>query len=266
MAGTPEAGTSPAADEPPAPATSPTVPAGGAVPPRPRRPPSSRSPSVGELYAVAAVPPTAVLLQAITAALASQGVPIRSLGSAGPDGDLPVALHEEDVVLVLDELETAADVARVRALVSCQPARCVVLSPRASDLACGALLAAGAAAVRRSSVGLEEMAVLLERVRANEPVDDPATVARLVQGFEQARQRHVQLVQRLGALGPRDRLLLAQLHAGRSVESIAEVLEVEPGSVSGLVAGLTRRLDVPGSAEAVDLLQQLLASEEWWLG
>jgi DNA-binding NarL/FixJ family response regulator len=228
---------------------------------RPSRARSGRARHPPRLFAVAPSPSTAVLLQSVAAALTTRGLLVEPLGAPGPTGLLPVRLRREDVVLAMEDLPDGAALARVCAFVSGCPARVLVLTAHPPGAAWNALLDAGAASVLGSSAGLDEVAETLSRLTTGRAPADPdagpgpAPPVR-VRDLEPRAQA---VVDRLSGVGRVDRMLLALVCTGLSVEQAAARLGLAPEEVARRHDALLRRLGVATGEEAVVLLDLLVA-------
>jgi DNA-binding NarL/FixJ family response regulator len=214
------------------------------------------------LFAVAPTPPTAVLLQAISAALTTRGLVVEPLGAPGPTGQLPVRLRSGDVMLVMDDLPDAAALAGLCALVCGSPARVLVLTAHPADTSWTAVLDAGAASVRPSSAGLDEVAqVLTVLADGGDPAEAPSSdEAGQVQARDPASPAAA-VVDRMAGLTATDRLLLALVCRGMSPEQAAPHLEAPLEEVVARHDALLRRLGVGTDAEAVRALDLVLGTE-----
>ena len=162
-----------------------------------------------------------------------------------------------DVLVVLDDLDSVSELEATCALVSKTPAHCVILTRRPAGPAWGALLAAGAAAVRTPDGSLEEMATLVARVARGESATDEDRSAELVDQWEKWRAENERLRARVARLSPREQQILVLLSEGTGVADIIRALGVAEATVRSQIKSLRRKLEVDSQLGAVAVLHRL---------
>jgi DNA-binding NarL/FixJ family response regulator len=198
-----------------------------------------------------------LVAQAVGAALRELGVEAEPLSWHRATDAPRRSLGADDVVVMIDDLASPADVEAASRLIARLPARCVVLSGRPPGPAWGALLAAGADAVLTSERSLGEINAAVYRVACGEVVMDEDRRAELMSSWDAWRAEDERLRARLARLSPREQQVLLLLSRGRSVVEIIDTLGIAEATVRSHVKSLRRKLGVDSQLGAVALFHRL---------
>lgn len=198
-----------------------------------------------------------LIAQAVGAALRELGVEAEPLPWDRATDAPGRSLGAGDVVVMIDDLASPADVASTCNLVVGLPARCVVLSRRPPGPAWGALLAAGAAAVLTPERSLEEIHAVVCQVAGGEAVMDDDRRAELMSSWDAWRAEDERLRARLARLSPREEQVLLLLSEGSSVVDIINTLGIAEATVRSHVKSMRRKLGVDSQLGAVAMLHRL---------
>jgi RNA polymerase sigma factor (sigma-70 family) len=195
-----------------------------------------------------------LVVDAVRAALASRRVDIVALHWPG---HVPVArprVHgprpAAHVGLLISDLDTHERLSAARLLVGRVDVPWLVITSAVPGPTWGAVLEAGARAVRGSGTSLDDILDALADVRDGGSV--PATVQeRLTAEWSELRSRRDKVAGGLQSLTPREREVLRLLYAGEPVARIADLLEVSRATVRSQVKAVLRKLDVNSQLGAV---------------
>lgn len=166
--------------------------------------------------AVLVVAPLDLIGQTVAAALRSRGLRVSS-GPPEPGPGRATPPDGTEVLLLIDDLETADDVRRALRLLSGSAAPSLVLTQRPRGGYWGALLAAGAAEVMSAFSSLDEVDTALGALAAGE-CGDPVAHDELVREWERFVQDHAELTARVASLTRAEAAVLdSPLAAGVSV-------------------------------------------------
>ncbi|HEU5035379.1 MAG TPA: response regulator transcription factor [Nocardioides sp.] len=164
---------------------------------------------------------------------------------------VPRPAEAYDVGVLISDLQPLIRLVEAQRLLEAVPTAWIVLTGAPRGPLWGAVIEAGAAAVLRSSCSLAQLRAGIDRVAAREPLMSRGEQVRLQQawrGIEAERRRAVENVR---SLSPRESEVLALMHAGESVGSIADRLGVSEATVRSQVRAVLRKLDVRSQLAAV---------------
>ena len=171
--------------------------------------------------------------------------------AAAPMPPRPRPADPIDVGLMLSDLQPLTRLAEAQRRLRATPIRWLVLTGAAPGPLWGAMLEAGACAVQRSSATLDEVSLMIDRLLAGEPLMGDADVAHLVRSWQVAEQNRRAAVRSVRSLSPREVAVLGLMHAGESVQQIAELLEVSESTVRSHVRSVLQKLEVNTQLAAV---------------
>lgn len=213
---------------------------------------ASRSPA-GHVYVVSRM---SLIAQAVQAALADRGLAL--VWRPFPRRGRPrLRMRSADLVLVLDDLETAADLQRVADLVASAPCRFLVLTIAEPGPVWGALLTEPRVSIMSASARLDELDHAVRVLRTGGEVLSAGVRDELLLQWVADLRRDEQLRRRLDRLSPREVTILHRLHAGERVPEIAVALDVAEATVRSQVKSLMRKLGVQSQLAAVAICQHL---------
>ena len=92
---------------------------------------------------------------------------------------------------------------------------------------------------------------------------EPDEQEELVRLWAELLERREMVNRQIASLTPREREVLAMLHAGDRIARIAQLLGISPVTVRSQVKAVLRKLDVNSQLGAVAALDDLLALEPW---
>lgn len=192
-----------------------------------------------------------LLAQAVSTGLAGQQLAVQALPYPPQDVALPDRVLATDVVILLDDLGTRADLRRVLRLVAATPARWLVLATRPSDVVRGALLDGGVAAVMDDSASLDDVTGTVRTLLEGRDPVDPALRSRLLTQWTTEQARDLELTTRLASLTERERFTLHLLEQGYDVAAIAERAGATEAAVRSRLRNVLRKLGVHTRLAAV---------------
>lgn len=204
----------------------------------------------------------ALIAEAVAAALESRGchavrVPWPDEFDEATDGERP-PLVPVDTGLAMCELTNFRHLRKARVLVAAVPVPWLLLTSAPRGPLWGALLEVGVRSVLPSGTTLDEVVFELSEVAAGRgSLTEPVRRA-LRRDWHVLRDKQDRLEARMRSLTPRERSVLALLHAGDSVQSIAELYEVSESTVRSQVRAVFRKLDVRSQLAAVSIYSQLI--------
>lgn len=217
--------------------------------------PSSPPPvGVGTVWVVAR---HLLVAQALTAALdlrmnQVRAVPWGGEGLRGLDVDA-----EQDVLLVVDDVDSPSAAEALRGLLASAPARTIVMTGLAKGPAWGGLLLAGATEVISQVPSIDDLAGVVAKVCAGEPVMPEHERAALCEDYQRHVAEEQELVERLNTLSPREMVVLQMLASGRRSAEIGEELGVTQSTVRTHIRSVRRKLGVDSQLRAVVILHRL---------
>lgn len=196
------------------------------------------------------VTPLSLIGQTVATALRSRGVTVEeTLRAAGAT--------DATVVVVIDDLVTAGDVARVVALLRTTTSPVLVLTGRQRGPYWGALVSAGAESILSSSVSLDELVEALAVVHYGGRVLSPAESDELLARWLEFVRRQDDARARLHQLTPREHAVLAGMRTGATVVELAGLLDVREATIRTHVRAILRKLGVRSQLAAVAVAQEL---------
>lgn len=196
------------------------------------------------------VTPLSLIGQTVATALRSRGVTVEESVRAAVTGDATV-------VVVIDDLVAAGDVARVVALLRSTTSPVLVLTGRPRGPYWGALVSAGAVSILSSAVSLDELVEALAVVHYGGRVLAPSESEELLAGWLEFVRRQDEARERLHQLTPREHAVLAGMRTGATVVELAGLLEVREATIRTHVRAILRKLGVRSQLAAVAVAQEL---------
>lgn len=195
--------------------------------------------------------------QAVGAALRDRGIEAEASAWAVGVQRATQDLHEDDVVLLFDDLEDRDSVLATQALITRSLPQFVVLTHRPEGAAWGAMLASGAAAVMPTDSSLVEVEAALIQVRAGESPFPEVQRSRLLREWFRWLAEDDALRERMADLSPREREILELLAQGSRVGDIVADLGVAETTVRSHIRSIRRKLGVGSQLAAVAAVHRL---------
>lgn len=193
-----------------------------------------------------------LIADTVSAALAASGLRVSRLPwTTDMTPPRPRPADPIDVGVMLSDLQPLTRLAEAQRRLRATRIPWLVLTGAAPGPPWGAMLEAGAAAVQRSSASLGEVRLMIDRLLADEPLMGDADIARLVQTWHVLEQNRRAAVRSVRSLSPREVAVLGLMHAGESVQQIAEVLDVSESTVRSHVRSVLQKLEVKTQLAAV---------------
>jgi two-component system, NarL family, nitrate/nitrite response regulator NarL len=115
----------------------------------------------------------------------------------------------------------------------------------------GAMLDAGATAVHVSSATIDDVRAMVGLLVAGERLMDDDEIAALLRAWEAVERERRAAIESVRSLSPREIAVLALMHAGESVQQIAELFHVSESTVRSHVRSVLQKLDVKTQLAAV---------------
>lgn len=197
--------------------------------------------------------------QALSAALGRGVADVRAL-AWGSDALRGADIEPtEDVLLVVDPLDSPASIASVRTLLAGVSFRALVMTTLRKGPAWGALIAAGVTELIPEPESVGELSVILEQVCAGEPVMSEEERETLREHWDRHVAEEEELLDRMAELSPRERMVLQSLASGRRSSEIAATLGVAQSTVRTHIRSIRRKLDVDSQLRAVLVAHRLEA-------
>jgi DNA-binding NarL/FixJ family response regulator len=164
--------------------------------------------------------------------------------------------------LLISGLDTYATIAAARAMVARLDVPWGVVTAARPGPAWGALIEAGAIRVLPSSVTVAAITALLELLVLGTQVREPDLGGDLLcQWLEFERERSA-VAERLAALTPRERTILASLQGGGTVRDIATTRGVSEDAMGRQLRAVLVKLDLGAPLTAMGRLAELLLEPE----
>lgn len=220
--------------------------------------PSSRT-GRHSLLRVALASNLSLAAEAVGAALASRLIQVTVLTWPRVPKDDPV--HRQilrvhaDVALLIFDVETSIQVAQATALIGEWDGPWVVLTAAPAGVIWGALREAGAASVRPSVVGLDEIESLVELLAAGVVAPGAENLEWYAVAWRAAQERLGNPQSRVNSLSPRELQVLGLLRDGLPVLAIATRLGSSESTVRTQVRAVLRKLNVRSQLAAVALVR-----------
>jgi len=196
-----------------------------------------------------------LVAQAVSAALTSVGMRVRAVPweAVGWDLDSPLAPPrlETDVVVVLDDADDPTSIDAIKELVRSADARVLVATSHPPDYYWGALISSAHVADVGLATSVGQLAELVARFEAGEPVLDPDIREALAHEWYVELEMQRKLAALVGTLSPRERLVLELLALGRRVPEIGRALELSESTVRSHVKSLRSKLGAETQLAAV---------------
>lgn len=133
----------------------------------------------------------------------------------------------------------------------------IVLSRSVAEHTWAPYLAAGARAVVPYSAGLGELFAAIRATAHGAPLLSHAEREAIVSSWHRRAREHAEAVERLNGLTPRERTVLEDLMAGRTVSEIARRDVVSVATVRTQVKSILTKLGVQSQLAAVSLVNRL---------
>ncbi|MCL8027250.1 LuxR C-terminal-related transcriptional regulator [Nocardioides bruguierae] len=163
-------------------------------------------------------------------------------------------LRRKPVLVLLDlDLGPLGDSTDIISTLTSAGSAVVVVTGSTDEADWGRCLAAGARTVVPKSRPLPEIMGVVRRVLNHERVIDLGERERLVTVARARKDELSDAAQRLGLLSPRERVVLAQLMAGRSVADTAAAETLSQATVRTQVKSILAKLQVSSQVAAVGL-------------
>lgn len=206
------------------------------------------------------VSPHLLVAQAVSAALRSEGVAVRTSPwdtvCGGGDSTEAARVAGDPVVVILDGLD-AAVLEQVICLVEAVPARVMVVTSGVSTAWWGALLVTDAVDVVTMASSVDQLVALVGRFVRGEAVNSTKERGQLRTAWAEARDSRSLIATRMEALSPQQMRVLRLLASGRQVSEVGEFIGVSSGTVRSHVKALRAKLGAKTQLEAVAMLHQL---------
>jgi DNA-binding NarL/FixJ family response regulator len=223
--------------------------------------PSSASGSEPLTISVVLASDLSLIAEAVAAALASRRFRVRTLTwPRVPDDDAAnrqLARLAPDVALLIYDVDLSIRMAEASALLRDWGGPWLVLTGAEPGAIWGGLRAAGAAAVRPSATGLDEVEALIRLLHAGQRAPCADLLDGYVDQWRSAQQRHAEAQGRLDTLTPRERQVLDLLRRGVRVRAIAAYLGLSESTVRSQVRAVLRKLGVRSQLAAVAVLRAI---------
>jgi DNA-binding NarL/FixJ family response regulator len=202
-----------------------------------------------------------LITEAVAAALASRRFQVRTLTWPRAPEDDParrqLARLAPDVGLLIYDVDMSIRMSEAGALLRDWGGPWVVLTGSPPGAVWGGLRAAGAAAVRPSDTGLDEVEALVRHLHAGGRAPCADLLDECVELWRAAQRRHADAQERLDSLTPRERQVLDLLRRGVRVRAIAAYLGLSESTVRSQVRAVLRKLGVRSQLAAVALLRSV---------
>jgi DNA-binding NarL/FixJ family response regulator len=162
-----------------------------------------------------------------------------------------------DLLLIVDDLDSPAAIVSVRDLVARSRCRTVVMTELPECYVWGALLAAGVTEIVSEVASVEQLARVLDRVRAGDPVIARDRRVQLRALWEEHQREDKALLDRVATLSPRERLVLQTLAEGCRPAEIGEQLGVAESTVRTHLRSIRGKLEVDSQLRAALVVHRL---------
>lgn len=218
------------------------------------------APATGSSVTAWVVSPHLLVAQAVTAALTSVGVPVEVrawetvVQDAQAGGDRDGTRH---IVAIFDGLDSLTMVEEISRLVSVGDVRVAVVTPGPVAIWWGSLAEGAAVDVVTVATSVSELAEVVKRFTAGDPLMDPARRRALRLAWSQALDRRRHLISLMRTLSPQQLRVLELLASGRRVAEVGDLLGVASGTVRSHVKALRGKLGARTQLEAVAMLRQV---------
>jgi DNA-binding NarL/FixJ family response regulator len=198
--------------------------------------------------------PRRLLREAVTESLRD----LFSIEATATDGDLAATLLQvarirPTVVMTSGALQEHLPALCNRLRAEVGPPRVLVLDGPGSDARLLHAIESGAAGYITGHGGLTAVSEAVEALARGESVVPPAMLGTLLRRLIERQREAAQAAERLVALTPREREVLALLVEGRDPAGIAAVLYISPETAKTHVQRVLRKLGVHSRAEAIAL-------------
>lgn len=201
-----------------------------------------------------------LVAQAVSAALASVGVPVRAASwDTAWDTEPPgvEATTDEDVVVILDDVESPEAIEEITRFAATAESRMVVVTSHPPDIWWGGLVESEAVEVVSMAVSVEQLADLVTRFAAGETLMEPECRDSLRLRWSEAQQRRRRLVALMSTLSPKEQHVLELLASGCRVTEIGTMMGLSSSTVRSHVKSLRAKLGAETQLGAVAMLIQL---------
>lgn len=196
------------------------------------------------------VTPLTLLAQAVAPALRSRGIEVEGVSGRGRNGPR----DPSEILVVLDDLITAADVRRVLALIAATDPPVLVLTGRERGQYWGALVSAGATSIMSSAASVDEVVCAIREVNDGRELQTPEERADLLVQWDRYLRQQQDAIARLARLTARERAVLEGMAQGIAVAYLAGMLDVAETTVRSHVKSILRKLGVRSQLAAVALV------------
>jgi DNA-binding NarL/FixJ family response regulator len=203
-----------------------------------------------------------LVAQTVASGLSSHGLEpvLLDWPSAVRTGSIEVG-HGAHTGLLMSDLSDVPRVLQASALVRAVPVQWIVQTTAPRGEVWGAVLEAGAEIVLPASVGLAEIAALLQpdELAGRDQVRlSPEERDLLVSDWREGSGRHGDVLVRMGRLSEKELETLRLLHAGETVTEIAGRLDRSVPTIRARVRSTLAKLEVSTTLAAVAAYQQLI--------
>lgn len=206
------------------------------------------------------VSPHLLVAQAATAALRSVGWPVEAHtwqevvhGPLDVGGPTPLVR----VVAIFDGDDGPGVVDELGGFVLSAHARVVVVTPGASAVRWGGLVDNNAVEVVSEVISVVELAEVVRRLTAGEPLMDAAQRAELRSLWVDALATRRELLDLVRRLSPQQRRVLELLASGLRVTEVAQAMGLAEATVRSHLKALRAKLGAQSQLEAVAMLNQV---------
>jgi DNA-binding NarL/FixJ family response regulator len=205
-----------------------------------------------------------LIADTVGAALAGPDLVVTRLPWRVESGRVPHPRTREaaEVGVLLCDLQPLPRLGEAQAVVQRLAIPWIVLTGAERGPLWGAVLEAGAVAVLSNTCSLDELRRALDRVRSGEHLLTSGDVVALRAAWRAVDREQRLAVDQVRSLTPRETAVLGLMHAGESVQEIAEAFGVSEATVRSQVRAVLRKLDVNTQLAAVAAYQSASESVE----
>ena len=201
-----------------------------------------------------------LVAQAVSAALTSVGkfVPAVAWNATTWRLDIPdaSARSSSDRIVVLDDVDDPTALSDMKALVGARRARVLVATSRPPDLYWGAMIEGAGVDDVGLATSVSELAELIDRFESGQVVLDPMARDALARDWVEAVEGQRELALLIGALSPKERVVLEMLAAGRRVPEIGSALKLSEATIRSHVKALRAKLGAETQLAAVAMFMR----------
>lgn len=210
---------------------------------------------------VAVASDLSLVAEAVSAALRSRRIRVSVLVWPRVPRDDPVhrqlARLDPDVTLLLYDVDTSIRMAEADALMRGWGGPWLVLTGSAPGAAWGGLRSAGAAAVRASTTGLDEVETLTRLLAKGARAPGADSLDEDLERWEEMQVQHAHIQRRLDSLTPRELQVLDMLCKGIQARQVAVVLGLSESTVRSQIRSVLAKLEVRSQLAAVATIRAI---------